>query len=295
MLLHEFAVEPEMLDSWEKMRLFLALFGIPKGRMVSQYPRKWPQRVERAIRNGSAKEVEKLRCIEKLKLMKETFLYDRAYQWNDTLPWLENAVQEDTRNAFRAILASGFSTGNGRVIPWDDVADDHELIKVETGKKIDRSARIMAGCVSPLLRMSKEIVFVDRHFRPSATCAWLEPLRLFLESVIDRPNLDTVLRLEYHIALKENEPPGKYPKNFQDFISQVVPKGLSLNVHLVDWKPNHNRFILTDRGGFKFNWGLDECLGQRDNVGILSPTEWAEEWETFKQRPLLCTVEGTKS
>ncbi|GAB4273515.1 MAG: hypothetical protein Kow0092_28820 [Deferrisomatales bacterium] len=60
---------------------------------------------------------------------------------------------------------------------------------------------------------------------------------------------------------------------------------------LCGWDGLHNRFILTDRGGFQFGHGLD-AAGGRDQVTILSESQWREEWEKHQGRTPLCLIEG---
>ena len=95
-------------------------------------------------------------------------------------------------------------------------------------------------------------------------------------------------RIEFHTEFKPQ---------IQDFsgeckrqLPQKIPAGISLRI--VRWKERnqgdglHNRYILTDRGGIRMAWGLDEGHpGQTDDISLLKPSIYKERWKQYCEEP----------
>ncbi len=290
MLLPEFAVEPELLNSWERVRLFAALFGLENGRLVSRFPKKWLQKACKAVYGGPDGDVDRHRCIEMLQRLKDTAFIDCSRPWPSEPRWIDNALKSHRERPFHAIVApDGFE--NECVVPWDDVHPDHPFLRVETGITIERKAECMAECVATLLRTAKEVVFVDRNFVPTGR-KWTEPLGAFLRRIADRADLNSLRRVEVHTAIGESDS-SVYRANCERELKQIVPPGLTLSVVLCEWSELHDRFVLTERRGFKFGHGLDAPLREnpgRVHVNLLSESQWREEWEKHQGRSPLCTI-----
>jgi len=295
MLLPEFAVEPESLNTWPRLQLFTALFGVEKGRLVSRFPGKWLQKACKAVYSGPAREVERVRCVERLRALKEAILVDDLEPWPQRETWLENALERHRTRPFRAIVSAAGGGREAMVVPWEDVEADHPHLRVDTGVTIDLTPEVMAACVAPLLRVAREIVFVDRYFATGAFntfhTEWEGPLRAFLACIAKGVAPQNLVRLQIHTALRAGDPE-KCRSNLQQKLPPAVPPGLRLDVVLCEWSELHNRFVLTDRGGFQFGHGLSSAPGSRDHVNILSEAQWHEQWDKHRGREILCTISG---
>ena len=50
-MLHEFAVEPKLLGTWESFHYLHEKFGVPKARLIAEFPKKWCLMVYDAAEN----------------------------------------------------------------------------------------------------------------------------------------------------------------------------------------------------------------------------------------------------
>lgn len=46
-MIHEYAVEPDLLNTWEQVSFLLPHFGIDHGRLIVKYPHQWEAEVLR--------------------------------------------------------------------------------------------------------------------------------------------------------------------------------------------------------------------------------------------------------
>ena len=134
---------------------------------------------------------------------------------------------------------------------------------------VPRTAAAMAAAIGPLLRASKQIVFVDPHFSPGSD-RFIRPLQAWfkeLEAGGRRPS-----RLEYHTLWDPATNVTAYVSNLgRD--CHFVPADWRLSI--VNWRERrggekmHARYIITERAAVRFDVGLDDGeTGQ--NVPITS-------------------------
>ena len=63
--------------------------------------------------------------------------------------------------------------------------------------------------------------------------------------------------------------------------------GVKLSIHRWERLPQgeglHPRYILTERGGIRLDWGLDTGRqGETTDVSLLDATLWQKRWESFQ-------------
>ena len=117
----------------------------------------------------------------------------------------------------------------------------------------------MAASIAPLLHYSKQIIFVDPHF----TCEsrFLNALRAFLTQSV---RYVTPGRLEYHTQASRSS---SWFRN--QITSNAIPElGIlgDVPIYFIRWArleraesdKMHPRYVLTERGGISFDFGLDE-------------------------------------
>src|SRR5690349_19025334 len=101
-MIHEYALEPTLLSNWQDFRYFTEKFGVPQGRLISEYPKKWKKFVYQSIDCG---EIDRVRIVEGLRRIDEKLTRRINPGWTDGVNWLGNAIAEQTRKPFRAIIA----------------------------------------------------------------------------------------------------------------------------------------------------------------------------------------------
>ncbi|MBI5016763.1 MAG: hypothetical protein HZB55_14920 [Deltaproteobacteria bacterium] len=290
-MVYEYALDPQLLANPKDFRYFFEKFGVARGRLIARLPSRWRKAVLDVIEaSGDWKQVEKHAIKERILHLEKNAVVARAHEWSEP-GWLKNVLAEHARKPFRAILAAGEAVDHPDLLRGEVVYEmDDPRWFVETSTSIDRTAQAMAACGTLLLRAAREVVFVDRNFRPDKP-QWRAPLRAFLCCLADRPDLRHIRRAEYHT---HNEPrnrrPGFSAEDYQQELRSVVPDGVQLGIVAWPWETLHNRYILTDIGGIQFGWGLDEAPGKRDQTNLLSESVWRELWSHHSERTSFCSI-----
>lgn len=251
-MIYEFAVQPEVVATWEQFRVLWPGFGVSEGRFLVEYPGKWRKRVYELAEtlNGSvhANSIMSRLADPVLRRAKLVGSSGRDFEGGD---WLTNAIrQQSGEKPFRAIVARANSTNRPDVLDAIDFDTDEAPWRVVRQTVIHRNAEEICGVAAPLLQHSDELVLVDRHFNPCQRKYW----RPFKKFVNMRRQWK---RLEIHTANNPYVQESDYEK-----LSRFVAQGTALEVVLWPSIPEgdaiHARYILTERGGIGYDWGLDE-------------------------------------
>src|SRR5207249_1655863 len=160
--------------------------------------------------------------------------------------WLTNAEAEHSRKPVHAILAKANTNRRDFVLEGDSLDETHSLWRVPKFP-VPRVAQEMAACVAPLLRVSKEILFIDPHFGPEKL-RYRRPLEAFLAAILEGRDGGLLVRVEIHTS--EEPAADFFESECQQKLPNIIPEGMS--VRLVRWRQKekgdllHNRFILTN-------------------------------------------------
>ena len=125
-MIHEFALEPELVASWRDRllgRFFIEQFGFGGGRVGSRYPKQWRRLVWDAFQAavGAAGDIEQKRVEELLARLTTRDVRRPECVWHDAHDWLMNAENEHARKPFFGILARENPRTKEVVICADDV------------------------------------------------------------------------------------------------------------------------------------------------------------------------------
>jgi hypothetical protein len=178
----EYALEPCLLSTWNRFQRLVALFGVTNGRLISRFPRKWAKQVYDAVPSGTT---EKTRIEIALKRVERELLLPRIHQWNESNDWLANALTENARSPFRAILTDR-THEYAVVIDGSDLdsTDLPELLQAGPSRVVTRDASDLANAVRPLLLLSKRVLLVEPNFTISSP-RFQEPLSAILMASLD--------------------------------------------------------------------------------------------------------------
>lgn len=270
-MIYEYALEPALLSNWKDFRYFTEKFGVPKGRLISRFPKRWERMVLDSL--SGCGEVEKARIVESLVRIQKQIL-SRHHEWNDRLDWLSNAETEHSKRPFHAVVAASNPRDREFVLEADSLSEVNPLWCLPNLPPVQRTATDMAQRVAPLLCFSKRILFIDPHFRPNEI-RWRRPLEAFLAVAIHGRRPGEVVKVDIH-ANDELETTF-FTMQCRQCLPQIVPSGM--RVRILQWRERpggekfHNRFILTDIGGVSFGIGLDDSdgdNGQTDDIQLLN-------------------------
>jgi hypothetical protein len=251
-MLHEFAVEPALMGQWNEFHYLYEKFGVPQARMISEFPKKWRRMVYEAAEDFTERQ---RKILEEWMADKASFLVpsDRVYTLSED--WLKNAEAAHATKPFHAMLSRENPRGHPAVISAEQpITERHPLFHCPRECAMPKNVDGYIAVSRPLLRCSRQILFIDPHFR--AEKKWGEPLRAMLACTL--PNV-TLLRYCTRVSLSGEDQDFRRSE-LEQRLPRFIPRGISLEVVLLarhHGRDTHNRFILTERGGLKFPWGLD--------------------------------------
>lgn len=279
-MIHEFAVDPALLNNWERFRYLTENFGVCHGRLISRFPKRWKAMVYDGLNGVGDMERKKIEfCLQRINEKMQV----HSAPWDNAKCWLQNAENEHKRQPFHAIVAGENPRNHDQVLAYDDLSEHTPLWAVQREKVISRDASSLAAAVSPILRIAKVVIFVDPHFDPYKPRAQ-NALEAFLKACRDGRIERAFPKVEFHTAYKAENT--GFSDECQRQFPPMIPLGMSLKV--VRWQARnngdglHNRYILTDRGGVRLAWGLDEgSQAQTDDISLLEPKVFNTRWDQY--------------
>jgi len=279
-VLKEYAVDPACLGDWERFRYLIENFGVPRGRLLSEYPRTWFGKAYETISGFTFR--QKQQAVILLKRLKATGVCKSGRLYDDDLDWIDNAIkQQDDEKPFHAVVSTR-AIPEKRVLSAEELSDLNPLWSVQRTRIVPRRADDMAQVVSKFLFTAKHIIFVDPHFGPENS-RYRRAFRAFLQVATQGRNTKMPV-VEIHTSAKSTEE--FFREECHSEFTKFIPAGLT--VRFVRWaardggQPLHNRYILTDLGGVSFHHGLDEGKeGETDDVSLLDHDSYVQRWEEY--------------
>jgi len=285
-MLQEYAVDPVLMGSWERFKFLTSHFGIQTGRLISRYPSHWKKLVYEAMTaaegRGELRPVERTKIVEKLKGI-DTKLAPRNPQWKDAMSWISNAIEEDGRDPFCAILSNDNSSGHAKVLTYDELDEVPPLWRAEHERVTPRTPEAFAIAIAPLVKISKNLIFIDPYFDPNSGDV-LRTIRVILNRCVGARYGKPFESIEFHTLFKGEIV--NFRAQCQARLPRQIPRGLSMRV--VRWQVRkdgdgiHNRHVLTDRGGIRFPWGLKVGDEQEtDDLILMAESTYRHRWDQF--------------
>ena len=293
-MIKEYAVDPNLEYTLDKLRFYVGQFGLDKGRLISRFPRQWKYILRE---NLQAPPKQKKRFEEILSQLDDK-VWDRKRQFTEGQDWLVNAETDHMREPFAGIITSDNPRGQSHVILDEALDESHPLFGNNTDQRVQRDPRVMGNFLEPLFASAKWIKFIDPHFypEPEDIRGVLKPNRwmyLFLGCLIRCSNR---IDVDYHACRQQTNRGKRAPsgqdeaadlKNWErscrgDFL-KLLPKDRKIRV--VRWqeiafgKWFHARHIITDKAGIMIDPGLDcdwNTSGDTALVKLITPQERAE-------------------
>lgn len=276
-MIHEFALDPGLLNNWEQFRYLIEKFGVCQGRLIARYPKRWKAMVYDGL--SALGEIERKRIEVWLQHIDDR-MQPRTPHWDKSMSWLPNAEDEHDRQPFHAIISHTNPHAHDRILTYADLNEDSPLWSIAREKVVTRKASILAAAVSPLLRIAKSIIFVDPHFDPYKPRV-RNTLGAFLKASLTGRTGSAPARVEFHTA---------YKPEITDFVGECyrqLPQRIPIDMllRIVRWQERaggdglHNRYILTERGGVRLAWGLDEgSPAHTDDLSLLDHGLYNTRW-----------------
>ena len=292
-MLYTYAIEPDTLATWDKCRNILNLMGFQHGRAIAAYPsrKQWKALVRASCReNAVLGDRDRKRILRKLDQTNAKLVRSDAPYDDTLLPaaerWIRNAVARQTASpAFHAILSTRNPDGHPDVVLEEDIDESHPRLRVPRDVQVLREPGAVVAHVGTLVRNSRELLLVDPHFDPS-DYRWRPVVRACIDLAAHCVRADpsvTIHTLDTDLKPSLDE--------FRRRCLRHVPGMLSgkvTSVRICRWRIRENgphdfhaRYVVTDRGGYKLDKGLDEELGVEQSVALLSDQEWKRVIDGF--------------
>lgn len=276
-MLHEFAVDPNAVATWDSFRLLVEHFGVPNGRLISRLPKRWEDEV---LRVCDAPTMEKHRITERLAQIRNR-LTRKARPYEKGYTWIRSAEDQHAADPFQAIITTANPSNRDYILVAEELHGETPRWNVDRELPIPRQCADMAACVEGLFKQSKEILFADPHFTPERR--FTETLGAFLQ--LAHSTGATFRRIEYHTLCSGTQ--NWFSTECDRWLPRLIPNGVQIK--LVRWKLRpggedfHARYVLTDLGGLRFERGLDSGeAGQTTDVSLLDEAVYVRRYEGFQ-------------
>lgn len=272
----EFAVEPDAItSSYRDFAYVVEKFGIPEGRWISRFPKRWKALVYESAkaRLGGTKELSRIE--ERLRRMDDGVLIPSGRTPSALAAnWIDAAVIEHRARPFDAILAAAHRD-DPPVIAVSELDAEHPSLTPNRQWVVGRSASEMAACCAPLIQISRHIKLIDPHLDPSAP-RFRRPLAALIAEAPTGSLVD--------VFRGDNVPAAYAVQEYGQRLAALKPRGVRLRLFLRPQDSLHNRFVLTNRGGLSFLTGLDDANGgpkTHDDVFVLATSIWQARWADY--------------
>ena len=287
-MLYKYAIEPDVLVTWDKCRITLNLMGFQHGRAIAAYPswKRWKRMILLACHTSPScgdKEFERIHekildSEQKLVRVDRSDDYDGSISPSDEC-WIRNATsRQHTAETFHAILATRNPMHHPDVVIEEDIDEKHPKLDVPREVLVLRQPDALAAHIRTLVRNSSELVLIDPHFDPSnprwrsvvKSCIALAAATIRDESNVEIHTLDARMKPSF----------AEFEKHCRQHVEPMIA-GKVASVRVCRWRKRddtphdfHARYVLTDRGGYKLDKGLDEERGTEQLVSLLDVGAW---------------------
>jgi hypothetical protein len=253
-----------VMAHWRHFQSMYEDFSVAQRRLIGRYPKKWKrivlERARELVAATTNSDMQVKRMEERLisensryKFFKEScadYVVDRV--------WLDNAIAHQP--PFDAIVAMTSPMNNRRICLADDLLKSNAPYHRELQVTIPRTAEAIIGAAARLLYGAADVVLVEPNFNVSEPRFVRVILRL-IETLEE--NANSPKRFELHTTQPQSGLlPDVQRKNFRRTFEPYLPSGWLFDICF--WAESapkdrlHPRFILTERGGIQFDYGLDE-------------------------------------
>lgn len=291
-MIFEYAISPGYCSEVNSIKVIRDNFGREKGRIISKSPQQnWKKLVFDIINKSHyGPKTRKQMRHTILRMEKDKAIYERKEKinidesdWNefDERLWFDFAKCAHRLRPYKAILTEEPSDPSYCASFYDFDLHENPLWLNPHDISIKRDSLHMVHAIKPLLDCSKEVLLVDRNFKPS------EPrfktfLLEILKTISKRSHAPQIKKITYHTGdivrkLKNGFEIGTM-KDFEKFFKESLSNEnlFETEIRFVVWPKDelHARFVLTDMWGVRIDPGLDECLGH--NLDRASITRLAQ-------------------
>ena len=299
-MLFEYAVEPELVATWADPRTgryFIDRFGIGTRRLISRYPKRWKRLVWEAweaieIRNGGEAGRQRRRMETLIQHLSSVMVERQHPDWDPGRSWVENAV--DQQVPFHAVLARHNPTGDPKILVADELDESTSRWAAQHGTTVRRQAKAIAETVGGMLRIARNIIFVDPYFAPDRS-RFVKVIAACVRAGCEGRAVDSARVRIFSSDREENGTYEHVETKCQRRLPREFPSDLEVMIRRLGEREGgerlHNRYILTELGGVSFGVGLDEpddpsvAEAVTDDLSLLARDQYRLRWRQYAGEP----------
>lgn len=259
-MIKEFAIQPQVMATWRHFRELRDDFGVGRGRLVSVFPWDWKEKV-RSLAQAQNQDIKAAAILSHLHAYlyrgEHCFIRTRMATCKSNDEWLEKAEQSTAPSPFHAIISTTNPRKHAGVLVAGEFERTAEPFAVRTQLDVPRRPEALADCCGLLLEHCDEFKIIDPHF-DSTNRAFTNTFEVILEKLGARNR--KLKRLELHVSCSDGFNKSNQQANYHRAFSRLLSKQNTMRV--VFWRDLeqgfHARYLLTELGGVKFDWGFDQ-------------------------------------
>ena len=251
---YEYAIDPDAITkSWESFRYIIEKFGFEKGRLISQYPKKWTREVYSKTNSFSVTQRKRaevaLEIAKKQKIIKSRRDYDPQVG-----QWIDNVAKTHLDNPFHAIISQEDQRYKLPYLDPDDLDQNHPLMVIQRERDVVRQTDEMLLALEAVLLNAKKLIFVDAYFDPYNKDQFNFFSSALTMIAAKNPNSKSEIHYKFRHARA----------NTLDVIEsrayEMLPKNYEITIYCWEEKQGgedfHARYLLSDLCGVRIDAGF---------------------------------------
>lgn len=280
----KYAIEPNLVVDWMnnplRREMYRGAFGPGNGRLVGKFPARWAEQVLETCPDNPP--MLRSRVVEYLSALGDA-LFDTNMPYDERRVWVENAATVQPRALFDAILARSPHAGSPDVVDAWSGFPPETVWRVPSTLPLRRTGATIAAALEPALSRATDIILVDPMLQADEA-RYRDFLLALLRTAVGGRSPSALTRVHYFCRPKLEWT--AFDTCCRSLLPAAVPRGVTLQVIKIEGVTGgewiHDRFILTNRGGWQLQSGLDEAPGgATSDLGTLSIESFTRRWADY--------------
>ncbi|MDN7125659.1 hypothetical protein J6I90_12275 [Pseudidiomarina sp. 1APP75-32.1] len=266
-----FGVEPAAINNWQNMRYVIEKFGMSRGALIAQIPKKWPALVlDECRRNPNVKDIERARIEEALRHAKNDKLFRPQVHFEPEQSWTENILGEEISGLLQGVIISSEPLSE-TCFNVDDLPND--VFENFGQTRVKQTAEALADVARFVLANAEAIILIDPYFQPARRC--IKVLKSII-SVASSYNSKLKSVFIFSAASKCNKSDDLIHDEYRAAIEAFDAKGITYHIIRLDDgvidMDMHARYLLTPDAGLVYDRGFQEPedIGKREHLTPVS-------------------------
>lgn len=294
-MLNVFALDPKIGRDLDQFRYCTEHCHPSKGRLIADLPPGgWSVETYEFLNQlDNLRPKRKLQLKRKLERVRKQLVDRPGTNWDYLEPsWITNTENEHRREPFSLIISPDYDEADdeGRKYPPSELDDEVSAWNTPNGVQIKRRPREFVKAILPMLRLAKEIHFVDRYFNVEMGSSYTENYKQIIEDLAKYHNpFYSFPSLVIHCCPKDKKDLTNFENKLKDHYAPLIPQEKPIKVFLWETEitpppredhPFHNRYVLSDHCGVMVGYGTGSARDKEtetpDTLAILPENVYKE-------------------